>query len=141
MTNAIVINDKNRTIVITKKFAATAKRYGTDEYKSLQEVRRDYPNYRVEVKTVSKKSDSFKGLTYAYMENYIRNHDKHEEMLKEFFILCGKTEEGEPQEFVAAASYGEIKKWFLASYKELNIQRKSIDDILKKNVTENIKVA
>lgn len=140
MTNLIVINDKNRTIVITKKFAAAAKRYGTKEYKNLQKVRRDYPNYRVEVKTVSKKSNSFKGLTYAYMESYIRKHDD-EEMLKAFFVLCGKTEEGEAQEFAAAASYGEIKKWFLASHEELSIQRKSIDDILNKSVAKNIKVA
>lgn len=140
MTNAIVINDKNRTIVITKKFAAAAKRYGTDEYKSLQEVRHDYPNYRVEVKTVNKRSDSFKGLTYAYMESYIRKHD-NEDMLKEFFVLCGKTEDGEAQELTPAASYGEIKKWFLTLHEELNIQRKSIQDILNKSATKEIKVA
>ena len=131
MKNSISINDKNRTIEITKKFAAAAKRFGSAEYADLQEVRRDYPNYRVEVKTASKKADGFKGLTYSYMENYIKSHSD-ENVLADFYQLCGKTNTGEIQEFAAAATYGEIKKWFLDQFTALKLQRKSIDDILNK---------
>ena len=92
MFNNIHINDKNRTIEVTKKFAAAAKRFGTPEYEDLQKVRRDYPKYRVEIRTVAKKADCFKGLTFGYMESYIRNHN--ENMLERFFTLCGKTEDG-----------------------------------------------
>ncbi len=130
MTN-ININNNNRTIEITKKFAVAAKRFGTPEYEDLQNVRKDYPRYRVEVKTITKKADSFKGLTFSYMENYINQHDD-EEMKKAFYILCGKNEDGTTQEFAAAATYGEIKKWFLEQHKELQNQRSKIDAILNK---------
>ena len=128
MTNSIVINDKNRTIEISKKFAAVAKHYNTTEYDALQAVRKDYPNYRVQIKTVTKKADHFKGLSFDFMEQYIKNHK--EELLSDFFILSGKNEKGEEQEFAAAATYGEIKKWFLKQFPELNIKRKTIDEIL-----------
>ena len=71
MTTNIKINDKNRTIEITKKFATAAKRFGTPEYEDLQTVRRDYPRYRIEIKTPAKKADCFKGLTQNYMQTYI----------------------------------------------------------------------
>ena len=131
MTTNININNKNNTIEITKKFAVAAKRFGSPEYDDLQSVRRDYPKYRIEVKTTSKKTDSFKGLTFNYMKNYIQKHDD-EEMLKEFYVLCGKNEDGSMQEFAAAATYGEIKKWFLDHHKELTDQRNKINKILNK---------
>ena len=87
LINNIRINDKNRTIEITKKFATAAKRFGTPEYDDLQAVRRDYPRYRIEIKTASKKADCFKGLTYDYMKGYILSHNK--ELLESFFLLCG----------------------------------------------------
>ncbi len=62
--------------------------------------------------------------------DYIKKHNM--ELLSDFYTLCGKTEEGEEQEFAATATYGEIKKWFLKQFPELNIKRKSIDEILGK---------
>ena len=131
MTTSIIINSNKKTIEVTKKFAAAAKRFGTVEYEDLQNVRKDYPFYRIEVKSAAKKADSFKGLTLSYMESHIQKHDD-EEMLKEFYILCGKDEDGTTQEFAATATYGEIKKWFLDQHKELKEQRSKIDAILKK---------
>lgn len=130
MTNSIVINDKNRTIEITKSFAAAAKRFGSQEYEMLQTARSHYPNYYVKIKSAARKADCFKGLTFDYMEKYIKSHK--EELLSDFYTLCGKTETGEEQKFAAAATYGEIKKWFLNQFPELNIKRKSIDEILGK---------
>lgn len=130
MTTNIRINDKNNTIEITKKFASAAKRFGTDEYNDLQVVRKDYPNYRVEIKTSSKKADCFKGLTFGYMEMFIRTHN--DELLKDFFLLCGKDENGEEKEMAPTASYGEIKQWFLTQFPEVTLQRKAIDKILNK---------
>ena len=147
MSNMIRINDKNHTIEITKKFADAAKFFGTLEYEDLQSVRRDYPRYCIEIKSIAKKTDCFKGLTFKYMTSYIENKkavraneianandpeakNEYEDILKNFFILCGKTEKGEKQELAAAASYGEIKKWFLEQFPELKLQRKTIDEIL-----------
>ena len=36
MTNVITINDRKRTIELTKAFANKAKKFGTMEYKDLQ---------------------------------------------------------------------------------------------------------
>lgn len=119
MTN-IRINDKNRTIeMTTKKFAAAAKRYGTAAYKELQAVRKDYPDYRVVTKaTRAKKTDKFKGLTYKFMENYIKKHDDESgSIMAEFNNLRATSEEAKA--FGAeAVSYGEIKAWFLEQYPE-----------------------
>ena len=128
MTNSIVINDKSRKIEITKKFAAAAKYFGSQEYKMLQKARTHYPDYYVKVRSAARKADHFKGLTFDYMEKYIKKHNM--ELLKTFYVLCGKTEEGKKQDFAAAATYGEIKKWFIEQFPELKIQRKTIDEIL-----------
>ena len=48
------INQKNRAIEMSKKFAKAASVFGSREYKQLQEVRRDYPDFSVV--TVSRKT-------------------------------------------------------------------------------------
>lgn len=101
MMNELTINDKNRTIEMTKKFANAAKKFGSREYKELQEARRDYPNYKVVTRSAKKKKDSFKGLTFDYMENYIKTHEK-ENILNEFYQLCGKDETGKKLELQEA---------------------------------------
>lgn len=88
MTN-LTINNKAHTIEMTKKFEKAASRFGSDEYKALQEARKDYPTYKVVVKTSTTKSkESFKGLTYDYMEKYIDAHDKEGTTKAEFEMLC-----------------------------------------------------
>ena len=132
MTNNVTINNKNRTIEITKKFATAAKRYGTSEYEDLQSVRKDYPQYHIVMKPSAKKTDSFKGMTFSFMENYILNNDD-EEVKKDFYHLCGKNEDGSELDFAPAATYGEIKKWFLNKHQEFKERRNKIDKILNKN--------
>ena len=115
----ITINAKNNTIVITKAFAKKASKFKSDEYNALQEVRKDYPSFRVEVKTAPKKKDSFKGLTYAYMEKYIAKHDDAEQtIMKEYETLRGIGEEAESA-MAESASYGEMKEWFLNKFPEI----------------------
>lgn len=56
-----------RTIVLTKKEATAARRYGSDAYKKLQNARRDNPGYEVVTvtRTVKTQRETYKGLTYA----------------------------------------------------------------------------
>ncbi len=112
MTNNIVINNSNRTIEITKKFAAAAKRFGTSEYEDLQNVRKDYPQYRIQIKTVGKKADTYKGLTFTYMKDYILKK-KDDEMLKTFYELCGKDEEG--KDISVSSSTRSFGMWIFVS--------------------------
>lgn len=136
MKNAIVLNNKNHTIELTKKFAAASSVYGSEEYKMLQEARRDYPTYRVV--TVSKKSDKakknmFKGLTYEYMELYIEMHDDEEKtIMSKFKALRGQDEMLEDLE-MESESYFTIKAWFLGQFPEIGEfqkQREAITEVV-----------
>ena len=118
MTN-ITINAKTNTIVITKAFSKKASRFESPEYKALQRARNDYPNFNVEVRNVAKKKESFKGLTYSYMEKYISKHDdENQTIMKEYETLRGIS--AEAKDYMAeAVSYGEMKEWFLNTFPEI----------------------
>lgn len=142
MKNAIVLNNKNRTIELSKKFATAASIYGSEEYKMLQEARRDYPTYRVV--TVSKKSDKakknmFKGLTYEYMELYIEKHDDEAKtIMTEFKALRGQDEMSEALE-LESKSYFTIKSWFLGQFPEIGEfqkQREAITEVVHQKQKE-----
>lgn len=116
MTN-ITINTKNNTLVITKKFEKAASKFGSPEYKELKEARADFPNFKVVVRTVKQKKETYKGLTYEYMETYIKKYEPketREAVLKEF----------EDKLFISECHskgrrYPAIKKWFLEKYPEV----------------------
>ena len=74
MTN-ITISARTNSLGLTKSFAAKAAIFGSDEYKMLQEARRDYPGYKVTVGKTKEAKNIYAGLDYAYMEKYIKSHD------------------------------------------------------------------
>ena len=116
--STIRINEKNRTIeLMSKKFATAASKYGTTEYMDLQAARRDYPNYKVVVKNTSRTNSSFKGLTYDYMEKYIKSHGTEEEIAKNYADYKEQRERGEC--YTSVIAYGIIKDWFLEKYPEI----------------------
>lgn len=115
----IRIDLKNDRIVITKKFAKLASRYGSKEYKQLRNARNDYPDFEVVMREIKKNPDkeSYKGLTYAYMKDYIRTHEPRETRRK-------KSDELEELILISqchskAFRYPAIKKWFLEQYPEI----------------------
>ena len=116
--NAIHFNHKNRTIEITKKFDKASSRFGTDEFKALQEAVASAPQYRVVVKE-TKTRDAYKGLTFEFMEKYIKRHDEDGTKWAEYrenrgYVLI----DGEELEMNESLTYGEIRTWFLAVYPE-----------------------
>jgi hypothetical protein len=120
ITRAIKVNASKRVIEITKKFEKAASYFGTDEYKALQEVKRDYPKYRVVVKKSSKRDKgSYKGLTYAYMEEYIKSHDDAKGTVMNAFMDLRALSDAAMEVNAEPCSYGEIKKWFLGTYPEI----------------------
>ena len=127
------INRKARTIEMTKKFEKAASRVGSNEYKRLQEARRDYPTYKEVVKTSTAKSkESFKGLTYKYMEKYIAAHDNEDKtIMAEFEMLRGTSAEAKEMN-AAARPYGEMKKWFFDKYPAFKEFTKNCNKALKK---------
>ena len=115
----LTINRNARTIEVSKRFDILSSRFGSEEYKMLQEVRRDYPGYKVVVaapKASKSSKPSFKGLTYEYMEKYISKHDDEQNtIMEEYMILRGMTDDAE-EAFAESLTYQEIKTWFLDKY-------------------------
>ncbi len=118
MTN-ITVNAKNRTIELTKKDFTKACKFGTQEYIDLQEVRKVYPNFRVvEGTRKATKSDkpSYKGLTYEYMEKYIKAHDdKDQTIMKEYMEVRGLSDEAD-ENLAESFTYQEMKDWFFDKF-------------------------
>ena len=113
----MTIRYTTNTIEMTKKFAKAAEKFGSDEYKSLQEARRDNPTFKVVIvsRKATEKKDSYKGLTYEYMEKYINAHDDAEAKMKEYKNLRGLSEEAKAA-LAEPCSYNEIRAWFLNAY-------------------------
>ena len=119
----MTINAKNRTIEMTKKFATAAAKFGTDEYKQLQEARRDYPTFKVVTVTRKAAKSAFKGLTFKYMEKYIAAHDNEDKsIMAEYKKLRAQFDEEDDENIkvlAESASYMEIKDWFLKKFPEI----------------------
>ena len=105
-------------IEMTKKFAAAARKFGTQQYRDLQEARRDYPNFKVVTLTrkAASKQDTYKGLTYEFMESYIQKHDDEKQsIMAAYLTLRGKSVDA-MENLVEPYSYGQMKKWFLKTF-------------------------
>ena len=119
MKNTLKINHENKAIVMDRTFAKFAENTRSEEYSHLQQVRRDYPDYTVTIRTIKRnpEKETYKGLTYEYMEDYILRHESEENALaiiKEFNELrtiskCHKQ----------GLRYPTIKRWFLEKYPEI----------------------
>ena len=129
--NSVRVVRSSRTIEVTKRFDKAASRFGTPEYEALQQVRKDYPDFNILVKTIRTKADHFHGLTYDFLEQYSASHDDTDERMKTFNDLRGKSDEAQLFGF-EAVSYGEIKAWFLKSYPEIEAFQKRREEALKK---------
>ena len=117
-------------IEMNKIFAKMIENPQSDEYALLQSIRQDYPVYKVRVRQIKKNStkETYKGLTYKYMRNYIITHPKgiREEKDKDgkdkkINVLLEKFEELKLISQCQAKSrrYPVIKNWFLAQYPEI----------------------
>ena len=119
MTNYLKVLYDEQVLLMDRTFTKNASIVGSREYEMLQDARKAYPQFEVKTRTIKKNhaKESYLGLTYSYMENYILTHESAEtveEVMKEFkemlFISkCHST----------AHRYPTIKKWFLDRYKEI----------------------
>ena len=86
MKNTLKICHKDGVIVMDATFAKKSENTMSAEYAHLQQVRRDYPTYKVIRHTIKRNAEkkTYKGLTYEYMEYYILTHGTKEEKQKNF---------------------------------------------------------
>ena len=119
----------SNAIILTKSEARNAGKPNFPEYADLMNLRRDFPNFPIKIAAAPKKNNRIKGLHYDYMEKYIKNHKS--ELLAEFYELCGKDETGNKKELAAAASYGEVKMWFLTKCPEIEAMSDRVNEIVE----------
>ena len=120
----------SRKIEMTKTEAKAAGKPNTTEYNTLLELMKNFPGFQIEiVKSAAKKADRFKGLDINYMENYIKSHQP--ELLKTFYELRGLDANGKKVELAAAATYGEIKMWFLTQFPEIEKLGENVNKVIE----------
>ncbi len=115
-------------IILDVKFAKAASHYGSAEYKRLQKAKEDNPEFSVERKVIKKNptKESYKGLTYTYMEEYISSHDKDGKIRAEY-------DEMRLQAKCHSIRYPKIKSWFLEVYPEIDDFNSKINSAVSEN--------
>ena len=119
MKNTLRVNHTNRVLVMDRTFAKNANNVRFEEYALLQRARQDYPTYAVVTRRIKRNPnrETYAGLTYHYMENYIRTHesaDAVDEVMAEYRELRLISEC-----HCKARRYPAIKSWFLKKYPEI----------------------
>lgn len=119
MKNTLKIDRVNGLIVMDRTFAKLSENTRSEEYSHLQQVRKDYPTFQVITRSIKKNpnKETYKGLTYAYMRDYILTHEDDENAL---VVLAEFSEMRQISRCHAQAKrYPVIKNWFLAKYPEI----------------------
>ena len=111
------INYTSMTIEMTKAESKAAGKVGTEAFKEMLSLMQQFPNYKIQViaRASTKKSCEYKGLTYEYMEKYIKAHDEDQSIMKEYQMLRGLTSEAQDA-LADSCTYQEIKNWFLGKF-------------------------
>ena len=116
---SISINNKNRTIELSKNFAKAASLFGSEEYNQLQVARRDYPNYRVvTIKQKGTGKAEFAKLSFKFMDEYVQKHASDDAIKTEYRSLRSLDENWKKDENGLAADFQIIKDWFLNAFPE-----------------------
>ena len=125
MKGTIRIDHITKNIIASAAFIKASANITTEEYKTLKEIMTVHPTYSLVKREIRKnpQKESYRGLTYAYMEHYILTHDKSGEIMKIY-------EELRLRALCHSIRYAHIKKWFLEVYPE-------IDDFSTKAVRVN----
>ena len=114
---AIVIDYAHSSISLSSAFAKKALIPGTDEYVQLQAVRKDFPEFRLVTRQfkTNTKQEHYRGLTYAYMRDYISEHEEEAKpVLDELDDQIGIS-----KCHSLGKRYPTIKAWFLKRYPEI----------------------
>ena len=101
-------------IVGSKSAFDMANRGYGDAYEELMRMSKEYPDfgYQVTKRKSSQDKNTYKGLTRAFIINYLDIQDDKETVNKEF----------EKVESMATKKWPEVKKWFLSKYPDFSVE-------------------
>lgn len=115
MRTQIVFDVKEGKIIVASGYAKRAQDPRSKEYKTLQKIHHDYPDFEIDVRKIKKNTDkeTYKGLTYGYMFNYISIHGTEEDAkeLEDMILISECHRQG--------FRYPTIKNWFLEKYPDV----------------------
>ena len=97
----------DNTVIMNKKFAAAAAKYGTKENRLIRNIRHDFPGM-AEVTVSGRDCESAKAntrLTYENMEKHIRAYDNAAELLDVFETVKALS-------LATASPYKYVCDWF-----------------------------
>ena len=103
------------TVIMNKKFAAAAAKYGTKEYKIMKGIRRDFPGMaEITVSGREKKTPHPNTrLTYENMEIHINAYENANDLLEVFETVKALSK-------VCASPYKYVCDWFKAQFPNYN---------------------
>ena len=133
----LTINFSAKSIELAESFEKKASIYGSTEYMMLQNARKDFPTYRIEVvKKTKKAKDCHKGLTAKFMYKYIENHDNENHDVMNLFKKYFETFDEEKEKFVFYhdVDFFKVQKWFLSQYTEIDEAIKTRKNNLNKTI-------
>ena len=133
----LTINFSAKSIELAESFEKKASIYGSTEYIMLQNARKDFPTYRIEViKKTKKAKDCHKGLTAKFMYKYIEKHDNENHDVMNLFKKYFETFDEEKEKFVFYhdVDFFKVQKWFLSQYTEIDEAIKTRKNNLNKTI-------
>ena len=108
---------ETESIILTKKFAKSASIVGSKDYNTLCRIRKDYPDFKVVVREITKKEgkkNTHKNLTYQAMKVYIETTiTEAEAQAKALTELDNAKILGKGQ---TCGAYLFVRDWFLKQY-------------------------
>ena len=115
MKGTLFLEHFEKNIYISNPFAKAAMSIESEEYKTLIKVMAAHPDYTVVRREIKKNphKESYRGLTYSFMDGYIATHDPTGEIWKEYTELRHRAA-------CHSIRYAHIKNWFLEVYPEIN---------------------
>lgn len=126
---AITIDIIGKKLYISNAFYKKACNGNSVEYKVLHQMMSENVGFELAFKVVEDKR-TYKELTYAVMETYIKDNENSESNLA-LFNEVKKEAEAE------SSGYPLVKKWFLDTFEEF--KNKKISDIEYKRLVEKAK--
>lgn len=113
--NYFTTNHFTKTIEGSKRAFDRAGKRIEPEYSELLAHMNDNRDYKLVIKENPKKK-TYEGLTFDFMENYIRNLDDSESKVAEYMNIKDVFED----------NYPKVKSWFLETYgKDINIKKEN----------------
>ena len=100
----------NGRIVITREFNKKANVFGSEEYKTLQKLRKALPNYTVEFAAPHRKTSVKSRMTLERMIRYIEKQPDCESIMADLYKVRF------PEDCAVPAPFSVVKQWFFKRF-------------------------